>query len=570
MADEVLSEILGRVDTVAILHDYVKLRQTGRTFKGLCPFHAEKTPSFHVNPEKGLWYCFGCGVGGNLFQFLMKINNVSFGEAKEFLAEKAGIALHAESDAHRSRRRRLYDVLKAASAFYRETLKRSKIGEEGLQYLDSRGIHPKTIEKFQIGMAPASGQELFHALSRQKFEVEAMREAGLVTKSNPPRDYFSRRILFPIWDSQGNVVAFGGRTVANEQPKYLNSPESVLFKKGEILYAFHLAKDSLIKEDVAILAEGYLDVVALHQFHFENAVATLGTSLTPQHAKFLHRFVPKMILSYDGDRAGQEAMRRAMAIMEGTGLDLEFLSFPTGEDPDSYLRKNGSEAFKRLLQNALSPVDFVSAMAKRDYDPATPEGKKKIVDEVLPILKAVHEPVLKDAYIKKIAQSLDISESVIRRQAKGHPSPKSAPVESSMSRENELLKWMLWEPAAVETVWSRLTPEDFESKAAQEGAQLLFQSWQERKNSFAESDTSSEATMAFLSSLSMSPPVGTMDSLEGLIVAQKARHLKRQLKVLKEDVSRRLKAGELNSTDEAAYSKYLALLRESKHQGAGT
>ncbi len=565
-----LAVILERLDLVQIIGEYLPLRQTGKTFKGLCPFHPEKTPSFHLNPERGLWHCFGCGAGGDIATFLMKIDNLTFPEVKALLAKKAGIELTPEQGLQSKKRRRWQEILEIAAQFYQQMLFQSSPGEEGLRYLEARGITNPTIQQFKLGMAPVGGSGLLNYLLKRGFKLEELREIGVVTKPTPSRDYFFKRIIFPIWDTTGNIIGFGGRALGQEVPKYLNSPESPLFKKGENLYPIHLAKGSISKEGRAILAEGYLDVLMLHQHGFTQSVATLGTSLTLNQAKLLMRYAPKVTLSYDGDRAGIEAMRRAITIAEAAGIDLGLITLPDGEDPDSFLRKQGAERFSELLTKDLSPLDFVfqRTQTKLNLNLKTPEGKKKMMTEITPLLQAIHDPVLRDAYIRKMAEALLINESIIRKQLLGKSQIKFAATSGSPSREKEILAWILWEPSLAATVWSTLTPDDFGGEECRAAASTLYRLWQEEKRSFSELEEVPSEVLAFLSKLSTEPPAGKIEAVPLLVKAQQDHNLKKELVTLKNEVTQRLKEGKVDPTDEA-YMKYLALLRQAKKQGEG-
>lgn len=563
-----MSEITSRLDAVEIIGQYVPLRQTGKTWKGLCPFHPEKTPSFNVNRERGLWYCFGCGIGGDLVSFVMKIENIPFPEARERLAQRAGVVLPKYSAPQNRKRVRLEEVLEVSTSYYRQMLSKSSLGQEGLRYLTSRGVSPEMIEKFSIGLSPSGGQGLINYLKERNFTLHEIQEAGLATRSDPPRDYFYKRIMFPIWDSSGKVIAFGGRILGPGEPKYLNSPETPLFKKGENLFAFHVAKPEILKTGFALLAEGYLDVVALHQFGISQAVATLGTSLTSSHAKFLARFTSKLVFVYDGDRAGNDAMVRAISVVGGTGLDMECVILPEKEDPDTFIHKNGSAAFRELLKSRLSPVDFIFNRARSSVDATSPEGKKKIVDATTPLLSAIADPVLKDAYVRKISQSLDITESSIRKRIGGKrdDGPKGQPRKENFtepSRERDILSWILWEPPLAALVWSSLTPDDFQEGGNREAARALHRLWTQDKRSVSELDQVPELALSLLSRLGNEPPIGKPENVAALVSAQKAHHAKKELHTLKAQITARLKEGKVDPTDEA-YRKYVALLQSVK------
>lgn len=558
-----ISEIVDKIDAVHILGEYVPLKKSGNTFKGLCPFHLEKTPSFHVNPQRGLWHCFGCGAGGDLITFLMKIENLSFPEARDWLGKKAGINLEQSLSAENKKRRRWHDILQYTAAFYQQTLFKTPFGRQALAYLDSRGVKTSTIERFQLGAAPASGQELVKHLKERNYQFQELHELGIIAKTDPPRDYFFKRIIFPICDGSAQVIGFGGRALGEEQPKYLNSPETPLFKKRETLYAFHLAKPQLIKQEFVILAEGYLDIIALHQFGFDQAVASLGTSLTAQQAKLLSRFARKLIICYDSDLAGFTAMHRAMSVVQAFDFELYFISLPQGYDPDSFLQKNGKDAFNQLLTQPLSPVDFLIHKMSSQVNLNAPEGKKRIMSEIVPLLKAMSDPILKDAYIKKTSESLSLSESMIRKLLENKTTPLKIQETRLPSRERDILSWILWEPSLAGMVWSSLSPDDFEDSLCREAAEALFRLWQEGKASLSELDAISEQVLSLLGKLSTQAPVGSIESVASLITAHKTRQTRKELSMLKQQISTRLKEGKVEPTDEA-YQKYLLLLRRMK------
>ncbi len=565
MTTDFLSEILERIAPADIIGNYLALKPSGRSLKGLCPFHSEKTPSFNLNPENGLWHCFGCGAGGNLVQFLMKIENLSFQEARNLLAEKAGIPLTHQNSEMKKKQNRMRDLLEAASSFYHQTLLKSREGESGLEYLEKRGIDSKAVEIFQLGMAPQSSQNLIQFLSHQGFDISEIKEAGLATRSIPPKDYFFNRLIFPIRDLFGRLIGFGGRTIGKEEPKYLNSPETPFFKKGETLYAFHLAKPAITEQNFALLVEGYLDTITLHQFGFRNAAASLGTSLTLQQAKLLGRYISKVIVAYDGDKAGLEAMKRSMIILQQANLDFFLLVLPEGEDPDSFLRKHGKQAFETLLKHPLSPVQFALHTALKTYNPQIPEEKTRLINEILPFVSLIANPILRDEQIKFVSQELNVSESLLRSFTRRKSASFSQPAlqRPSLSRETEILKWILWEPALASQAWSQLSPDDFEEESFRESARFLFQSYHEKKKGILSLEDIPSSVSLLLSRLSTEPLIGGIENFQTLISKQKEERLKKELKSLKEEVLQKIKERKLNPADET-YTSYVALLKKMK------
>lgn len=345
-------EILNQIDLVELVSEYVPLERAGRNFKALCPFHTEKTPSFFVSPALNRFHCFGCGASGDAIGFLMRIEGLSYRDALRRLAERAGIeitidAARAESD---DSRERLYRIVYAAHFYYRQCLKRTP---EALQYLQARGLSPETIERFELGFAPDGWDYLVRFLQKHQMSLEEARVAGLVEEGrNGYYDRFRNRITFPIHDAGGRVVAFGARTMGNDEPKYLNSPETPLFEKRNLFYGWHLARGEILKQRAALIVEGYLDLIMLHQHGFTHAIATLGTAFTESHAQRLKRMVDQVYLMYDSDAAGVRAALRAGEVLMEAGVPTFVVSLPEGEDPDSLLRQHGAEALNQCLQRA--------------------------------------------------------------------------------------------------------------------------------------------------------------------------------------------------------------------------
>ena len=330
-------EILNQIDLVELVSEYVTLERAGRNFKALCPFHTEKTPSFFVSPALNRFHCFGCGASGDAIGFLMRIEGLSYRDALRRLAERAGIEIERDTSRPESddSRERLYRIVYAAHFYYRQCLRRTP---EALQYLQTRGLTPETIERFELGFAPDGWDYLVRFLQKHQMSLEEARTAGLVEEGrNGYYDRFRNRITFPIHDAGGRVVAFGARTMGNDEPKYLNSPETPLFEKRNLFYGWHLARGDILKQRAALIVEGYLDLIMLHQFGFTHAIATLGTAFTESHAQRLKRLVDRVYLMYDSDSAG---------------IPTFVVSLPEGEDPDSLLRQHGAEALNQCLQRA--------------------------------------------------------------------------------------------------------------------------------------------------------------------------------------------------------------------------
>jgi DNA primase len=358
--DGALAEIKSRVDIVDLVSEFVSLKKSGQNWKGLCPFHTEKTASFTVSPSKQIYHCFGCGSGGDIFTFLVKYENLTFPEAMKTLAKRAGVTLHlsrgiAEKPGEKETIFRLH---KDALSFFRQCLDHNSGAR---RYLERRGIDGKAQNDFSLGYAPKSWNSLFSFLRKREYHIETIHKSGLITRGQKGfYDTFRGRVIFPIFDLGGDVVAFGGRSLDSSEPKYLNSPETVVFNKRKVLYGLNRARDFIKNKGCALLMEGYTDVITSSSYGFSNAVAPLGTAFTAEHGKLIKRFTEHVILVFDSDVAGMEAAKNAASILLESGLNVKVLSFPDKDDPDSFLRRNGGEReFGRLLENALSIVDFL-------------------------------------------------------------------------------------------------------------------------------------------------------------------------------------------------------------------
>jgi DNA primase len=347
-----------RIDLVELVSGYVRLERAGSNFKGLCPFHTERTPSFYVSPSLNRFHCFGCGASGDAFSFLMRIEGLSFREALQRLAARAGIELRPELTAQSEERdelERLRRAVFAAHFYYRHCLQRAP---RARHYLQQRGLTPTTIEQFQLGYAPAGWDHLLRFLQRHRISEQEALQAGLIRQGEHGYyDYLRDRLVFPIHDAAGRVIAFGGRTMGDEEPKYLNTPETPLFEKRNTLYGWHLARGAILRQRSALVVEGYMDLLMLHQHGFEHAVATLGTAFTEQHAARLQRMVERVYLLYDSDDAGIRAALRAAEVLQAAGIPTFIVELPAGEDPDSLLQKAGAEALQQALESA-HPAPF--------------------------------------------------------------------------------------------------------------------------------------------------------------------------------------------------------------------
>lgn len=406
LPEEFIEEVRVANEITEVISEYLPLRPKGKSFFGLCPFHNEKTPSFSVDPTKQIYHCFGCGEGGNVFTFIMALEKLDFVDSVKFLADRKGISLPSSSKRARDeeavkRRELLYSINREAAIFYHNRLI-SHEGRQALEYLYSRGVDQKTIVAFGLGYAPDSWDATINHLLEKGFNIQDLVEVGLaVTKNQRTYDRFRNRLMFPIIDHRDRVSGFGGRVMDDSVPKYLNSSEGPTFNKSSILFGLNLARKQR-PIDSLIVVEGYMDVITLFQHGFQNAVASLGTALTADHAKLMRRYTPEIYIAYDGDTAGQQATARGLDILKDAGCKVKVVRFPKGMDPDDILRKQGVEYFNKLIQNASSLTDFKLDMLKYQYDMDNQEDRVEYATKAANILLEVENPLERDVYIQKL------------------------------------------------------------------------------------------------------------------------------------------------------------------------
>jgi len=414
-SDEIIDEVRQTNDIVDIISQYVHLKRSGRNFFGLCPFHNEKSPSFSVSPDKQIFHCFGCGVGGNVFTFLTKIEGINFVEAVQTLAERSNIQLPTlESNGDSARellKAKVYKVNEFAANYYHQNLYQpeSKIAQE---YIKKRKLTNETLQSFQIGFS-GKFNELYQELKKQGFEEPEILESGLVNKNDRGQyiDRYRNRLMFPICDARGRVIAFGGRVLDDSKPKYINSPENVVYSKGRNLFGLNVAKKGDTKQ--LLIVEGYMDVISLHQRGITNVVAPLGTALTQQQGWLLRKNSEKIILSFDSDEAGLMAKMRALDILQDMGCDLRILQMEGAKDPDEYIIKYGNARFNNLVEKALSVIEFKVKILKRNLNLEVVNDKIKFLNEIAKLIAKVDNNIEKEVYIEKIAREYDISKEAI-------------------------------------------------------------------------------------------------------------------------------------------------------------
>jgi DNA primase len=420
--EAILNQIQDRLDIVEVVGAAVPLRRAGRNFKANCPFHNEKSPSFIVNPDKQIFHCFGCGVGGNVFSFLMKFEKKDFLEVVQELADRVGVELpknQTEDPAVLQRSAQLVKANEAAMEFYHRFLRTNAQAKAAREYLEKRGISEKTLEGFKLGYAPEAWDGLYQAL-KGNFSDAILEKTGLVIskKNGGFYDRFRNRIIFPIVDGRGLCVAFGGRVMDESLPKYLNSPETEIYVKGRNLYGFFQARKAIRENDAVIVVEGYMDLIACHQAQVTTAVASLGTALTPDQARLVKRNTGNVFIVYDADKAGEMATLRGLEIFLEEGLEVKIVRLPQGHDPDSFIRSFGAEKFKEALAQAKTLFEYKLALLKAKHNGKTLEGRVKIANEMVTLFAKVKNEILKAAWAKELAGELGISEDALLLEMK--------------------------------------------------------------------------------------------------------------------------------------------------------
>src|ERR1700726_1648686 len=409
-----------QADIVRVVGEYVRLKKGGQNFVGLCPFHSEKKPSFAVHPVKQIYHCFGCGVGGDVFKFVMEMEKISFPEAIRAVAEKCGITVpqarerSPEERRENQQRTSLVEIHSEAASFFAQQLNSTPEGKAAKAYLLDRGLNSEAMARFGIGFAPSGGEALLRVM-KQKHPEKVLEVSGLFSKDEKGRlyDRFRRRVMFPIANESGKIVAFGGRAIGDDLPKYLNSPETPIYSKSNVLYHLDRAKEALRRADFAVLVEGYMDAIAVARAGISNVVASCGTSLAEPQIKLLGRFTKRVIVNYDPDNAGQAATERSISILLEQDFEVRVLALPGKADPDKFIREQGTEAYMKLLKESPPYVDYLIARA-RQMDMTTAEGKRQAVNFLLPYVQKIPNRILRSEWATRIAQQLRLDEPVLR------------------------------------------------------------------------------------------------------------------------------------------------------------
>ena len=494
-SDEIIEEVRSRNDIVDVISAYVKLQKKGSSYFGLCPFHNEKSPSFSVSRQKQMYYCFGCGAGGNVFTFLMEYENYSFVEALRYLADRAGVDLPEQEYSEAERRRAdekavLLEIHKRAAQFYYVQLKSSQ-GEQAMAYLRGRQLGDDTIKAFGLGYSSKFSNTLYQFLKSKGYADDMLAKSGLITmdEKHGPHDKFWNRVMFPIMDANNRVIGFGGRVMGDAKPKYLNSPETLIFDKSRNLYGLNRARTT--RKSYFLLCEGYMDVISLHQAGFTNAVASLGTALTAGHASLIRRYVQEVYLTYDSDDAGTRAALRALPLLKDAGITAKIIRMEPYKDPDEFIKNLGAEAFEERIEKARNGFMFSLEILEKDYDLKSPEGKTGFLNEAARRLGRFEEEIERNNYIEAVAEKYHTGYEELRRLvgkmavreglAKPVQRPKTAGVKEKedgiRKSQKILLTWLVSDERIFGQIKDYISPEDFSDGIYRKAAGLLFQQY---------------------------------------------------------------------------------------------
>lgn len=497
-SEDLVEEVRMKNDIVDVISGYVKLQKKGSSYFGLCPFHNEKSPSFSVSPSKQMYYCFGCNAGGNVFTFIMEYENYTFLEALKMLAERAGVELpegeySEEARARADMKSTLLEVNKLAAKYYYAQLK-SEQGSAAHSYLTGRGLSEETITGFGLGYSNKYSGALYRYLKSKGYSDSILVKAGLITVDEKKGAYelFWNRVMFPIMDVNNRVIGFGGRVMGDAKPKYINTSETEVFDKSKNLYGLNRARTS--RKNYFLICEGYMDVIALHQAGFNNAVATLGTALTLGHASLIKRYVSDVYLTYDSDDAGTKAALRAISILKGAGIAVKVIRMDPYKDPDEFIKQLGAEAFEERIQKATNGFMFSLEIQEREFDMNSPEGKNSFLDAASEKLNTFEDEIERDLYIKAVAEKYNVGyESLKKKVAKiaiktGLAKPADKPKQATnkergkedgnLQSQKILLTWLIENDKIFAQIKKYITPDDFTKELYRTVAKLLYEQYE--------------------------------------------------------------------------------------------
>lgn len=497
-SDELIEEVRSRNDIVDVIGGYVRLQKKGSTYFGLCPFHNEKTGSFSVSPNKQMYYCFGCGAGGNVFTFLMKYENYTFSEAMQTLADRVGVELPQQemTEAQKreaDKRTRLLEINKEAAKYFYSLLRNNR-GTKALEYFRKRELSDETMQKFGLGYSDQYSDDLYRYLRSKGYDDNILKDSGLVTidEARGGRDKFWNRAMFPIMDANNRVIGFGGRVMGDGEPKYLNSPETKIFDKSRNLYGLNIARHS--RKDYLLLCEGYMDVISLHQAGFDNAVASLGTALTSGHANLLKRYTKEVFLTYDSDGAGVKAALRAIPILKEVGITTKIINMRPYKDPDEFMKALGAEAYQERIDNAENSFMFEIRIMEEKYDMNDPESKTQFYNEIASKLLGFSEELERNNYIQAVADKYHIAFEDLRKlvnnlaikggivkaptQLKSGINEKKIKKEDGMKQSQKLLlTWLIEDTRLFGSIKGLVTADDFTETLYNQVAKMLFEQY---------------------------------------------------------------------------------------------
>ena len=561
-SDDMIEEVRVKNDIVDVISQYVKLQRKGSSYFGLCPFHNEKTPSFSVSPAKQMYYCFGCGAGGNVFTFIMEYENFSFGEALKFLADRVGVELpqieySKEAQAQANLRSSLLEIQKAAASYFYYNLRREN-GKTAYHYLKNRGLSDETMKKFGLGYSDKYSDDLYQYLKKKGYSDELLLESGLFQADERKGIYdkFWNRVIFPIMDVNNRVIGFGGRVMGEGMPKYLNSPETKIFDKSRNLYGLNIARTSRKKQ--LIICEGYMDVISMHQAGFTNAVASLGTALTSGHASLIKRYTDEVLLLYDSDEAGVRAALRGIPILRSAGVKSKVVDLKPYKDPDEFIKAEGPERFEERLSKAMNSFLFIVQTRESQYDLSDPQGKTDFYRDIAARLLDFEEELERNNYIEAIARKYGVGMEELKKMvnqlamkgtvAQNYSRPrevrrKEGTRESGVEKSQKLmLTWMVSYPQIFSVVEEFLSPEDFTTPLYHRVAKMLFQQARgeginpaKLLNQFMDSQEQSEVASLFNATLHLESPKEQKKALTDTMIVMKKASLDHQIANLAPD-----------------------------------
>jgi DNA primase len=554
-------KIKERLDIVEVVSDYINLKKTGKNYQGLCPFHQENTPSFTVNPDNQFYYCFGCGKGGDLFNFVMEIENITFYESLKLLAKRANIELPKKkgySKKHNKKREQIFEIHNLAAKFFNYLLLNKQVANSAFKYLKNRGYSEKDIERFHIGYAPDKWHSLYNFLKKREYNDQILVDSGLIgNKNNNYYDKFRNRIMFPIFNSYGEVIAFGGRRLDDSDknsPKYYNSPETLIFHKSKNLYGINWAKKGFREKNSAVIMEGYTDVITAHKYGINNAVASLGTALAREQADLLKRYVDKVYISFDPDFAGEKATIRGLDILKDANLEVKVIQLPENTDPDDFIKENDIEEYISLMNNANNLIEFKINRIIDNRDEYNVDERINRSKKVLEVLSQIKDPIERDVYLNKAADILNIDKNAMKQalisynqKNKQENSDKNRIKEKGSKKELENLnyidlffKTLIDNPNRINYVKDEITPNYFKG-VYKKVYELIIEKGKEIRNLNIEKDINNKKLIKYLMILTVKERQKVTDNkFNALIDVIKKDYKKRA----KNDLYNRLKDSE--------------------------